>query len=321
MKSNDNSRNDIDKINSTEGNDTAHTNVGKGKGATSKTIICGVASLALVLGVFVLKDQVNLRSVNNESVESKSALEQIGTPDDVERGTETTTVAEVYSSDKYTDVSKMTNDEIANLFFSNTVFVGDSLTVGFSNYAALAEAPEYMKNITFLGAVSYTTYNAMKTAEDGNIHPIYKGQPVAVSDVVEELKPDRIFIDLGINELSGTNAIQRAINNYSHLVYRLKTVSPDSKIYIVSVAPMTHSSETSTFNNEIIKEFNSQLEKFSKPWGATYVDLASILTNEQGALPESYSSDGYVHMTNTVYSYWANFFRTYATEHINDGLD
>jgi hypothetical protein len=83
---------------------------------------------------------------------------------------------------------------------------------------------------------------------------------------------------------------------------------------------MTKSQETSTFNNDTIKEFNKNLEKYAEPWGATYVDLASILTNEQGALPESYSTDGYVHLTNTVYSYWGNYFRKYATEHINDGL-
>jgi hypothetical protein len=238
-----------------------------------------------------------------------------------EETTETTTLAEVYSPNKYTDVSKLTNDEIAKLFYSNTVFVGDSLTVGFSNYAALSDSPEFLKDITYLAAVNYGTYNALKPVEGNNVHPIYKGESVAVCDAVAEIKPDRIFINLGINELSGSNAIQRTVYNYCQLVYNLKLSSPDSKIYVVSVSPMTKSKETSTFNNATIKEFNSLLEKYAQPWGATYVDLSGILTNEQGALPESYSSDGYVHMTNTVYSYWANYFRKYATEHINDGLN
>jgi lysophospholipase L1-like esterase len=192
--------------------------------------------------------------------------------------------------------------------------------VGFSNYSSLSDSPAFLKQITYLAAVNYGTYNALKPVEGNNVHPIYQGKPVAVCDAVKEIQPSRIFINLGINELAGSNAIQRTIYNYCQLVYNLKLSSPDSKIYVVSLSPMTKSHETSTFNNDTIKEFNKNLQKFAEPWGVTYVDLASILTNEQGALPESYSTDGYVHLTNTVYSYWGNYFKKYATEHINDGL-
>lgn len=219
---------------------------------------------------------------------------------------------------KKIDTSNLTDDQIANIFYYNSCFIGDSLMAGFGYFAAYPESPEFMNNINYLAATNFSTIHALSPIDDKDaIHPIFRGEKITIFDGVSMLHPKRVFIELGMNEILGQGAIGRTLNNLSNIISKIRELSPGCEVYIISATPMTKDYETPTYNNELVRTYNAELQKSTDEWGAHYIDLASKLTGPDGCLPYSYSSDGCVHMTNETYLIWANYFKDYAVKYIN----
>ena len=187
-------------------------------------------------------------------------------------------------------------EEVADKFYENAVLIGDSIAAGYEIYAQGENAPNFLKEITFLSAVNYGVDAALKPQGNGNIHPTYKGEARAVTDSLQMIAPDKIFINLGINELDGVKA-ETVGEKYGQLIANIKEVCPTSQIYILSLTYIVAGHEKETFTNADIKEYNSYLAYHAPEWGATYIDLASYLTVDGDTLPAEYSGDNYVHLS------------------------
>ena len=140
--------------------------------------------------------------------------------------------------------------------------------------------------------------------------------PASQSSSLEFIKPERIFINLGINELNGVSA-ERVGKKYGQLIEKIKEASPNSKIYVISLTYIVNGKEKEHFTNAGIKVYNQYLESHCKEWGATYLDLASKMTKDGNSLPAEYSSDGYVHHNKAGYALWVQFLKDTAVKYIN----
>lgn len=207
-----------------------------------------------------------------------------------------------------TTVSTADAEAVAEKFYNNSVFVGDSIMAGFAGYASSSEAPEFLKKAVFLASVSYGVGDALKPAGNGVVHPMYKGVSQPVTTSIAEIKPERIFINLGINELNGVSA-ERVGKKYGQLIEKIKEASPNSKIYVISLTYIVNGKEKEHFTNAGIKVYNQYLESHCKEWGATYLDLASKMTKDGNSLPAEYSSDSYVHHNKAGYALWVQFLK------------
>lgn len=215
-----------------------------------------------------------------------------------------------------TTVSPENQQAVVDEFYKNSVFVGDSIMAGFAKYAATSEAPEFLKKITFLASVSYGVGDAIKPAGNGVVHPMYKGVSQPVPDTLAQIKPERVFINLGINELNGVSA-EKVGEKYGKFIEMIKKASPDSKIYIINLTYIVKGKEKEHFTNGGIREYNQYLENHASQWGVTYLDLASKMTKDGSSLPAEYSSDGYVHHNKTGYGIWVQFLKDTAIKYIN----
>ncbi len=184
-------------------------------------------------------------------------------------------------------------------FYKNTVFVGDSIMSGFSTYAASnADAPEFVQNLIFLAAKSYGIDAAISGEK-----LMYKGESRTLVENIELINPDKIFINLGVNELDGVSA-EKVGEKYGTLISQIREAAPEAGIYILGATYFVEGKETETYNNGGIRAFNEYIKEHCTEWVATYVDLPSKLSNKDGYLPAEFSIDGRIHHNDNAYRLW-----------------
>ena len=272
----------------------------KKRGYISVTVIFILIFLCLLSGC-AGKAETNLTETVNESSPSVgisekydviTTLKDNNTTDTTQAVTnipETQTVKEtVPQTVKVTE--KTTVPDLVG-FWDNAVFVGDSVTMGLRNFVT----SERNKGNACLGNAQFLTGGSMgysntlpEIGTKDSIHPIYKGREMYIEDALALIKADKVFIMLGMNDFD-IYTVKDGITNAVKCINRIKEKNPDTKIYIESVTPVNR--DRGDFTNANIDIFNAALKKMCAANGCTYVDIASVMKNENGALIEPYCSD------------------------------
>lgn len=99
--------------------------------------------------------------------------------------------------------------------------------------------------------------------------------------------PDMIFIEIGINDLNKGFKTPEIINNYKAILNRIHSDTPDTKIFIQSVLPV---SSNVPISNDSIQVLNSLLIVLADP-STTYIDLYSSFVSGKEMNP-LYTFDG-----------------------------
>ncbi len=202
-----------------------------------------------------------------------------------------------------------------NAFFANSVFVGDSLTVGFETYCRSHSDSILTDTTYFLARVSCsaraaTSENAL--TRHANIMPMYNGSVQYIEDSIAQMTDvNKVFICLGINDLtSGTP--DRVISDIRTLIQRILEKRPDVKIYIISIPCVMPDVSAGSLNNTNIQICNILLQNTCQIMGYGFVNLSEYLMDESNALRAEYSSDKYVHQNNRAYDIWNRVLKNYA---------
>ncbi len=129
-------------------------------------------------------------------------------------------------------------------------------------------------------------------------------------DKTLEAKPKKIFIMIGINDLSSGSPLDLIVSNYNRIIERIKAQSPLTEIYIHSVLPTNDIYYKGNATNDKIKALNEQLQTVANKYGLTYIDVFSKVLDNNGRLDERYSNDG-VHLLGKGYLVWENIIAKY----------
>lgn len=184
-------------------------------------------------------------------------------------------------------------------FYADTVFLGDSLTVGLKKYVS-ANDDCILHDSVFLATNGYML--SQTANEDGfSKHPEYKGSRLQPQKSIASIDPKKVFITMGINDSAGE--ISTLTSNYEKLLDAVKHAAPSAKIYMIAVFPMTTTKENSLRNNAKIDQINTSILKLAMRNNVNFVDFTDKLKNGN-ALERSYSSDDYVHFSNEGYDVW-----------------
>jgi len=124
-------------------------------------------------------------------------------------------------------------------------------------------------------------------------------------DQIIALKPAKIFLMIGTNDLCFYRSIPDTMTNYREILDRLHTELPDTKVYIQSVLPFNDTIFPSNGlrTNRNIKQLNVQIKKMAKEYNDPYIDLTPTFTSPNGRLPANDTVDG-LHLNNSGYSLW-----------------
>ena len=205
--------------------------------------------------------------------------------------------------------------EIGN-FFKDSVLVGDSVALGFSNYAVKNGAFPIFQNLKFLTRGSYSVHNAFSAITSKSYHPIYQGQQKYVWDSLKLMGAKHIYTFFGLNDLYA--GVDNTVATYLQFIAKVQSEIPGIEITIISTTPMYSGSEKKNLNNANIRALNAQMAALAAENGWGYVDIASRLCDSDGCLSKVYCSDSYVHETNAAYQVWQAALEEYAEAHLND---
>lgn len=210
-----------------------------------------------------------------------------------------------------TEEPEKTAEEKLAEYYDNSVFIGDSIMLGFRNYSAKAET--FVHDIDFLAAGSYSAGNAMKPVAGKNVHPMYKGKKYQVWDAVPLIGSERAFILLGMNDVSPLG-LEGARDTYKEVIEKIEEKSPGIEIHIISVTYTLKGQGKGKLNNTNIGKYNVLLQEMAKENGWGYIDLCTPISDGEGNLKEEYCSDGFVHLSKSAYAVWEEELIRYAEE-------
>ena len=215
-----------------------------------------------------------------------------------------------------TDLYGLSQAECEN-WFSDAVFVGDSITLGWKNFNSkmLEKNPDFFGQTHFFCEGSYGTGHALEPISENSLHPIYGGEQHYIWDAVALMKAKKVFILFGLNDIA-IYGVQGTADNFAELISRIRQESPDAEIYIISAMYMYKGSEKKKLNNKNIYALNKKLAAYCNENDAEFINIASHLIDENGFVPDEYSSDKYVHQTYKAYEVWAEILRSVAARHI-----
>lgn len=130
-------------------------------------------------------------------------------------------------------------------------------------------------------------------------------------DEVTEGKPAKIFILIGINDISRNIPDEVILENYRKMVHRIRAASPATKIYFQMLMPVND--EFTPFKNhynkdEHIQAVNEGLKKLGVSEKITIIDLHAPFLDEYKKLDKRYTMDG-LHLNAAGYKIWADLLK------------
>ncbi len=199
-------------------------------------------------------------------------------------------------------------------YFTDAVFLGDSLTLGLRNYATKKRKtnPDFLSNAGFIAVGSYGVYEALKTPSETTIHALYGGVQTQPQDILAAMGAKTVFISLGLNDV-GIFSMKDHLTHYATLILRIQMTCPGIKIVIMSTTPLTVEGEKKHLYNYKIDTYNQAVIALAEKYNCYYADIASVLKDEEGYLADELSSDNYCHLENEAYDKIIYYLRTHAT--------
>lgn len=199
-------------------------------------------------------------------------------------------------------------------YFDDAVFIGDSVSLMLQYYCAATKA---LGNAKFLCAGSLSATNALWAVSDQSVHPSYQGKKMLVEDGVAATGAKKVYIMLGINNIS--YGVDYAAKDMVTLIDRILAKSPGVSIIIESTTPMASSSTivTDKLNNDKIQQYNDKMKSICEERGWFFVNVAEAVRDQNGYLKSAYCSDNNsmgIHFTNDACKTWVEYLKTHAPE-------
>lgn len=171
------------------------------------------------------------------------------------------------------------------------VFIDNSITNG-TEWNELFPR-KHVKNRGISGDTSEGVYDRLA--------PIVKG------------KPAKIFILIGINDISRDVKVEDIVLNMKRIVKEIQKKSPKTKIYIQSILPVNP--DFGMFKGhekpQLIKEINQQYQNIAKEYKVNYINLyPHFLEEGTDRMNEKYTNDG-LHLLGEGYLLWSEIIKPY----------
>ncbi|MCD7724878.1 MAG: GDSL-type esterase/lipase family protein [Clostridiales bacterium] len=189
-------------------------------------------------------------------------------------------------------------------YFNDAAFLGDSRTLGISDYAGLDGADFYCEN-------GMTIFKIL--GEEG-VTEQRTGKKVNLNQVLREKQYGKIYLMLGMNELGYGNT-QMYLEQYREVVEQIRQWQPEAVIYIMANLHVSREKDDleSEFNNININDKNAASATLANGTDIFYLDSNPLFTDEDGFLKEDYTFDG-VHLYAQHYEMWRQFLLKHGVE-------
>lgn len=211
--------------------------------------------------------------------------------------------------------------QVDDSYFNDAVFIGDSISYGFELYVTekRANGETVLGEAKFLTSGSLSYGNSLWDVSDESVHPTYNGVKMKLEDAIAQIKPGKIYILLGTNDVA-LYGVEQTIANADTEISRMLEASPGAEIFIMSTTPKYSPAESDVdgaLNNADIDALNVAMRNFAVEKGYNFMNIAPLFKDETGGLASDYCSDTEgmgIHFTSAAYDIWLNFLYSYGKQ-------
>ena len=168
-------------------------------------------------------------------------------------------------------------------YYSDTVFMGDSVISGIESYG-------YLNNV--VGNVNATSGKLESYVSEGM-----------------KSNPSKVFIMVGHNDANyGTIKEESLASNITDIVAAIHKKNSSTKVYVLSITPITSAYENKSSTNvkqSYIDKANSLIEENASSGKYTYVDVASAYKDTNGYMKTDCTGNG-INLKNSYYPFLLN---------------
>ena len=262
-----------------------------------KKILMEIAGTVVVLTVIV---SIGLSHLGTDKVNTSAGVKAIKKLEKADVSEVETKISNIEKEEK--QATEDWQNRPLSEKFAHAVILGDSITTGFTVYDVL---------------------DTSKVVAEKGMHLDQTGDLIRTA---AELKPEVLFLALGLNDISGTDGDTDAfIEKYKAVLANVREQMPDAVLYINCVLPVSAQKEeeepvyanlpdTAIYVNSIlpvqqdtaaeqpayanIPQYNEGLKSLCDELGITFIDNTEIVKDEY------YEQDG-EHMKAEYYPIWA----------------
>ena len=267
-----------------------------------KSILFFIIIILVLIGVFTIKSSIknsdsNLNIVledqttalSNENINENNQQE-----DYVNNFQNEKQIEHIDNKTESKKNSKHEKQTVGKEYFDDALFIGDSRTVGISEYGDL-------NNATFFANTGMSVYNVFEK----NVSVPQVGK-LKLEQLLTYKKFGKIYIMLGINEL-GYNQ-EKTLKKYKDLLKFIQEKQSNAIIYIEANLHVTaeRSNKDKTINNININKINNEISQLADNEKIFFIDVNEKFDDENGNLSSNYTQDN-VHIYAKYYKEWSDW--------------
>ena len=246
-------------------------------------------------------------------------LSLIPTPDPTEDTTEIPSASEEDTPASVTpeEVLMGETEDAGITYIDKMIFFGESTTAHLRSRGVLSGGRDTTQ--VWEDDSGTKTLSSKLLSETVNYPPT--GEKLTLAQALEKEQPDYIVLSFGLNSISGfINNKSTYVNNYNRLINAIQAASPNTRIILQTVYPVTAACDAWKESGEEICEYTRTLNQWLLEIAAAHenvrvVDTASVLTDANGCLHASYDYNGDgIHLTTEAYEKILHYLRTHAWE-------
>ena len=267
-----------------------------------KSILFFIIIILVLIGVFTIKSSIknsdsNLNIVledqttalSNENINENKQQE-----DYVNNFQNEKQIEHIDNKTESKKNSKHEKQTVGKEYFDDALFIGDSRTVGISEYGDL-------NNAIFFANTGMSVYNVFEK----NVSVPQVGK-LKLEQLLTYKKFGKIYIMLGINEL-GYNQ-EKTLKKYKDLLKFVQEKQSNAIIYIEANLHVAaeRSNKDKTINNININKINNEISKLADNEKIFFIDVNEKFDDENGNLSSNYTQDN-VHIYAKYYKEWSDW--------------
>lgn len=178
--------------------------------------------------------------------------------------------------------------------------------------------PDSKSDIIFLGnsLTEYTDWNELLHLPEARNRGISGDTSFGILERLDEVtkgKPAKIFLLVGINDISRNVPASLILKNHYKIISRIKRESPGTRIYLQTLLPVNN--EFTRYKNhynkdDVIKKVNDGLRELAREEEITLIDLHPHFLDEKKKLYKEFTEEG-LHLNAKGYQLWAQILKNY----------
>lgn len=189
-------------------------------------------------------------------------------------------------------------------WFNDAAFLGDSLTVGYSDYDI---------NVGDALICAYEGASPNDIVNRTTMTSNTRGDEIPL-DVLSQAQPKKLYVLMGANSLAySTENDEGFLNYYGRMLDALKEALPDTTIFVQSVLPVQAEvqDEMPGLTPDRVSSINASLSAMAAEKGCLYLALNEAFVDENGFLKADFAQPDGLHLSGSGYTAWVDYLRTH----------